>query len=145
MVPKQGVLALEPRDETEKSRSEMPPGQDRPSDMRVDVGMPSATRAHDRQAADVSPQANPAPPAFTLPKDAVLRAGTSSAGNDPPRGEPGRPDAPVVKDPASRPQNADRPVGRPTDAAARKLMLEDGMPERDAPPREEPDLGDLEL
>ena len=121
------------------------PGQDRPSDMRVDVGTPSATRAHDRQAADVPAQANPAPPAFTLPKDAVLRAGTSSAENDPPRGEPGRPDAPVVKDPASRPQNADRPVGRPTEAAARKLMLEDGMPERDAPPRAQPDLGDLEL
>ena len=147
VVPKQGVLALEPRDVTEKSRSEMPPAQDRPSDLRVDVGVPRATGAHDRHAANVPAQTNPAPPAFTLPKDAVIRAGTSSAGNDPARDaqEPGRPDAPVVKDPANRPQNADRPVGRPTDAAARKLMLEDGMPERDAPPREEPDLGDLEL
>lgn len=147
VVPKQGVLALEPRDVTEKSRSEVPSGQDRPSDIRVDVGAPSATGAHGRHAADVPAQANPAPPAFTLPKDVVLRAGTPSAGNDPARDaqEPGRPDAPVVKDPAGRPQNADRPVGRPTDADARKLMLEDGMPERDAPPREEPDLGDLEL
>ncbi len=145
VVPKQGVLALEPRDVTEKSGSEMPPAQDPPSNLRIDAGAPSATGAHGRHAADVPAKANPAPPAFTLPKDAVHRAGTSSAGNDPPRGEPGRPDAPVVKDPASRPQNADRPVGRPTDVAARKLMLEDGMPERDAPPREEPDLGDLEL
>lgn len=147
VVPKQGVLALELREAAEKSRSEMPAGQDRPSHLRIDVGEPPATGADRRQAADVPAQANPASPRFALPKDAVLRAGTSSAGNDPARDaqEPGRPDAPVVKDPASRPQNADRPVGRPTDAAARKLMLEDGMPERDTPPREQPDLGDLEL
>src|SRR5690606_383879 len=63
-VPKQGVLALEPRDVPEKPRSEMPTGQDRLPDLSVDVGAPSATGAPDRHAADVPAQANPAPPAF---------------------------------------------------------------------------------
>lgn len=50
VVPKQGVLALEPRDVTEKSRSEVPPAQDPPSNLRVDVGAASATGAHGRQS-----------------------------------------------------------------------------------------------
>src|SRR5690606_1209776 len=45
VVPKQGVLALELREAAEKSRSEMPAEQDRPSDLRIDVGEPPATGA----------------------------------------------------------------------------------------------------
>jgi hypothetical protein len=77
----------------------------------------------------------------------VLRSGGRSAPNDPETDskEPGRPDAPTVKGQAGRLKAPDKPVERQADAEARRLMLEDGMPERDAPPREQPDLGDLEL
>ena len=83
----------------------------------------------------------------TLPKHAVLRAGAPSARNDREMDakKPDLPDVPTVRDPTSRPQTPDKPAERQADAEARRLMLEDGMPERDTPPREQPDLGDLEL
>ena len=147
VVPKQGVLALEPRDLAERTGSGLPAGQDHPTRLTVNVGRPSATAPLEARTANKPRHAERAATAVTLPKDAVLRAGASPARNDPKAEskEPGRADAPTVRNPATRPQVPERPVERQADAEARRLMLEDGMPERDAPPREQPDLGDLEL
>jgi hypothetical protein len=38
-----------------------------------------------------------------------------------------------------------KPAARQSVADARKLMLEDGVPEQDTPPHDGPDLGDLEM
>jgi hypothetical protein len=147
VVPKQGVLALEPRNPAERAGPGLPAGQDHSTVLPVDAGALSPAGPHDGKAADARAHSDPVAPAVTLPKDAVLRAGRSSARNDPETDakESGRPDAPSIKGHASRPQAPDKPAERQADAEARKLMLEDGMPERDAPPREQPDLGDLEL
>jgi hypothetical protein len=77
----------------------------------------------------------------------VLRASAASGQQDLQKHakEAVRPDAPAAREQALRPPAADKAAGRRSDAEARKLMLEDGVPERDPPPREEPDLGDLEL
>ncbi len=82
-----------------------------------------------------------------LPSETVLRAGATSAREDAAKhfDAAGRPDAPAARDPALQPQANEKALDRRGDVEARKLMLEDGMRERDAPPRQEPDLGDLEL
>jgi type IV conjugative transfer system coupling protein TraD len=147
VVPKQGVLALEPRDPAERTDPGLPAGQDHREGLTVDVGTPSAAGLHDGKGADARAHSGLAAPAVTLPKDAVLRASVSPNRRDPETDakEPGRPDAPTVRGHANRPQAPDKPAERQADAEARRLMLEDGMPERDVPPREQPDLGDLEL
>ncbi|WP_447953560.1 type IV secretion system DNA-binding domain-containing protein [Sphingopyxis chilensis] len=147
VVPKQGVLALEPRKSAERTGSGLPADQDHPAGLTVDVRTPSTAAPLDGRATDKPAHAEAAAPAVTLPKDAVLRAGAPAARNDPETHakEPGRPDAPTSRDPANRPQAPDKPAERHADAEARRLMLEDGVPERDAPSREQPDLGDLEL
>ena len=125
----------------------MPAGRDLASSLPGGVGAPSAVGPQDGKAGDIQAQQDPAAPDVAFPKDAVLRAGASSAQNDPAKDarEPGRPDALTIRNPANRPLPSDRAADRQSDAEARKLMLEDGMPERDAGPREQPDLGDLEL
>ena len=85
--------------------------------------------------------------AFTLPKDAVLRAGTNDAEIAPNADHPADP---VLRESGKSAQQAspiatDRSARREAAAEARRLMLEDGMPERDAVAKDGPDLGDLEL
>ena len=78
----------------------------------------------------------------TLPKDAALRTG--KAVNDPPErseGGPHRSDAPMPKGPPDR--AAKEPSeGRQPPGDARRLMLEDGVPENDAPSQNDLDLDD---
>jgi len=147
VVPKQGVLALEPHNPEDRSRHQMPAGRNLASGLPGGMGASSVAGPQDGKARETQAQQDPAAPGVAFPKDAVLRAGASSAQNDPAKDarEPGRPDDPTVRNPANRPLPSDKAADRQSDAEARKLMLEDGMPERDAGPRAQPDLGDLEL
>ena len=146
MVPKQGVLALEPRQPGEDSKSQMPNRQD------AAAGMPSGFETPSSGARVGRAGAAPARPdrtasGVTLLKEAVPRAGAPSGRKDAekdPQATP-RTDTPAAREQTVRTQPVDKPADRRGDAEARKLMLEDGVPERDPPPREEPDLGDLEL
>jgi hypothetical protein len=76
-----------------------------------------------------------------------LRNDRTTAESDPERDakEAGRSDALPAKAPASRSSDTDKAAGRTGEPEARRLMVEDGLPERDTPSREGPDLGDLEL
>ena len=56
-----------------------------------------------------------------------------------------RSDLPQAKPPSDKPQAVDRTAQRQLEPEARKLMLEDGVPEQDQPSHEGPDLGDFEL
>jgi len=52
---------------------------------------------------------------------------------------------PRANPPSDKPLAVDRAAQRQREAEARKLMLEDGVPEQDQPSQEGPDLGDFEL
>ena len=146
VVPKQGVLALEPRQPGEDRKSPVRDRQDAATSLAGGVDAPSS--ATQRGRAGDSPVRPDGPASgVPLPKDAVLRASAASGQQDLQKHakEAVRPDAPAAREQALRPPAADKAAGRRGDAEARKLMLEDGVPERDPPPREEPDLGDLEL
>jgi len=67
-----------------------------------------------------------------MPDQSATPKGTAWAGT--PEAKPpheGKPDSPKS--------------GGPSDAAARKLMLEDGLREQELPPMTGPDLGDMEM
>jgi type IV conjugative transfer system coupling protein TraD len=147
VVPKQGVLALEP-DKSREARGKSERAQDAARERAAEAAdkpsdMPRQARKMGNSRAQQHPEAGP----VTLPKDAVLRAGRTPAKGDPERDarETGRSDAPVVKPPANLPQDPDRTPSSRADTEARRLMLEDGMRERDTALPEEPDLGDLDL
>jgi type IV conjugative transfer system coupling protein TraD len=146
VVPKQEVLALEPRQPAGHAPPPAPVGRDLstalPGGLDAPQPEPQASRPED---APVRP--DPASTGSSLPKDAVPRAGSPSGRPEADKAlqATGRPDAPGPREPAARPQQVDKSADRRGDAEARRLMLEDGVPERDPPPREEPDLGDFGL
>lgn len=146
VVPKQGVLALEPRQPGEGQKSPLPDRPGAGAGLAGGVDAPSSATQRGR-AGDTPARLDGPVSGVPLPKDAVLRASAASGQQDPQRDakEAVRPDAPAAREQAHRPPAADKVSDRRGDAEARKLMLEDGVPERDPPPREEPDLGDLEL
>jgi type IV conjugative transfer system coupling protein TraD len=146
VVPKQGVLALEPRQPGEDRKSPVRDRQDAATSLAGGVDAPSSATQRGR-AGDAPVRPDGPASGVPLPKDAVLRASAASGQQDLEKDakEAVRPDAPAAREQALRPPAADKAAGRRGDAEARKLMLEDGVPERDPPPREEPDLGDLEL
>ena len=82
-----------------------------------------------------------------LPTNATLRKGDHPDEKDPPNGvkEGRRSDLPRANPLSDKPQAVDRIDQRQREAEARKLMLEDGVPEQDQPSHEGPDLGDFEL
>ena len=82
-----------------------------------------------------------------LPTNATLRKGDHPDEKDPSNSvkEGRRSDLPRANPPSDKPQAVDRTAQRQRDADARKLMLEDGVPEQDQPSHEGPDLGDFEL
>jgi hypothetical protein len=142
VVSKQGVLALERRQAGEDPKSQMPDRQDAAAGFDTPS---SGARVGRADAAPARPDGTASD--VTLHKEAVLRAGAPAGRQDAekdPHATP-RTDTPAAREQALRTQQADKPADRRGDAEARKLMLEDGVPERDAPPREEPDLGDLGL
>lgn len=146
VVPKQGVLALEPRQPGEDRKSPVRDRQDAATSLAGGVDAPSSATQRGR-AGDAPVRHDGPESGVPHPKDAVLRASAASGQQDLQKHakEAVRPDAPAAREQALRPPAADKAAGRRGDAEARKLMLEDGVPERDPPPREEPDLGDLEL
>ena len=145
VVPKQGMLALEPkpggepRGEAERPER-TPKGPDREDHPDRPEPRPGGRRGASQRAPDEGERVAP-----TLPKDVALRTG--KAASDPPEkadDEPHRSDASVPKgSPDRAPQ--EQPEIRQPMGDARKLMLEDGVPENDAPSQPGPDLGDLEL
>jgi type IV conjugative transfer system coupling protein TraD len=146
VVPKQGVLALEPRQPGEDPQSQMSDRQDAAAGVPGGFDTPSSG-ARVGRGVDAAARPDGLGTGVTLPKDAVLRAGAPSGRQDAEKDPQAaaRTDTPAARDQAVRTQQADKPADQRGDAEARKLMLEDGVPERDPPPREEPDLGDLGL
>jgi len=146
VVPKQGVLALDPGASdrtpmTEKGLREADRARaNDPTDKPSRAAQPEKTRG-----AKASSDAAPIPIASRPGPGS--RSDRTTAESDPERDarEAGRPDAPPAKAPASRPTDTDKAAGRTGEAEARRLMVEDGLPERDTASREGPDLGDLEL
>ena len=78
---------------------------------------------------------------------AVLRGGDKPSEDDPAKGkhEARRTDAPAAKDQANLVQKPDKSAARQNVADARKLMIEDGVPEQDTPSHDGPGFGDLEM
>jgi hypothetical protein len=146
-VPKQGELALAQSSPVSERGDENPPltpPRDAPSltPERVATAGDAGERDPNGQT-----QQGPAGAKPTYPKDAVLRAGASEAEvtrAEGKAGEHGR-DGLGKTDRETEPPVLEKPAGREAAAAARKLMLEDGVPERDGAAKDGPDLGDLEL
>ncbi len=93
----------------------------------------SGVRGSDGEAAN-SPDR-----AATLPMDKVLRAGASDAAQ-PEKPEEKHGQSPVAPKPGLKASAIEKVKAVPAAGEARKLMLEDGMPEREAP-----DIGDLDM
>ena len=145
VVPKQGRLALEPRpavkphgNAARSDRKQMGPEREsQPEPARARTG---GRRSSEKSAPDERELSAP-----SLPKDVALRTGkTASDPSEKADDEPYRSDAPTSKaTPGRGPREQSEVRQAPSDA--RKLMLEDGVPEGDAPPEPGPDLGDLEI
>lgn len=145
VVPKQGALALEPRPDGEPRREaerserkpKVPDREDHPDQPET---KPGGRRGSAQRAPVEGERVTP-----TLPKDAAVQTG--KAASDPPEkadDEPNRSDAPMPKGSPGRIPQEPSEIRQPT-GDARKLMLEDGVPENDEPSPSGPDLGDLEL
>ena len=147
VVPKQGELSLTPRGPEDNSnlgeREEPVVG----AGLREGTDKPSKTGPTERQGKGAKPSSGRGRVSVSLPKDAVLRAGERPAEDNPAKGKQDarRSDAPDAREQANQTQKADKSVARQSVAEARKLMLEDGVPEQDTPPHDGPDLGDLEM
>ena len=150
MVPRQGELAL-------------PSGQEAPSSegearQREPIGE-VLREARTAEAATSVPTAK-APAAVNaelpvegrnipaLPKDAALKL---ASGEEQEHGKSKddqaspRSDTPLVQKPASEPRPEQRQGVSSAGVEARKLMLEDGLPEHDEPGRDERGLGEADM
>jgi type IV conjugative transfer system coupling protein TraD len=138
VLPKQGNLPLEQGLSAQDRTKEREPAK---QGIKQPDPAPQRTReAKPRKAgkgggsASKSDKLGPA-----LPKDAVVRKGSGAADSTP------RSDAPMAKPPANPNPAAQQQVPRQNAGDARKLMLEDGVPEQELPSRSGPGLGDVEL
>jgi hypothetical protein len=146
-VPKQGELSLTQRGPDDKSglreRHEPVAGKSLPDQ----ADKPPAVEAAGKQVkgAKASPGRGPAP--VSLPKDAVLRGGDKPAEDDPAKTkhDARRADAPAAKDQANQAQKPGNSAAPQSAPDARKLMIEDGVPEQDTPSHNGPGFGDLEM
>ena len=147
VVPKQGELSLSPRMPDDKARLHERREQVPRDGLRESSDQPSRATRADRHAQGPKPPSDHERSAVTLPKDAVARGSERPTGDNPEKGKQDarRTDAPATRDQASQASKADKPAARQSVADARKLMLEDGVPEQDTPPHDGPDLGDLEM
>jgi len=146
-VPRQGELALfqpSPLPEhgdtnaSQVSPSDVPPGA-------AELGM--AARGERDGNPDIPAQPGDAEARPAFPKDAVLRASASEAESAPTEDKPGE-QMPAGRDkagPKAAPPTPDRTASKEEAAEARKLMLEDGVPERDTAAKDGPDIGDMEI
>ena len=147
VVPKQGTLPLEP---------ELVGDKKEPRQKRARHGRDDTFNGPEKPAGKRDRSQNPTPEQGktgarstrpTLPKDVALRKGACAAETDPLKDakESRRTDAPQVETPSRSQPPTDQTAQRQGEVAARKLMLEDGVPQQDEPSRDGPDLGDFEL
>ena len=116
-------------------------------DVPDDTRKPSAKSGHPRRSSPDERTATPRNSRPLLPTNAAFRKGDHPDEKEPSNGvkEGSRSDLPRANPPSDKPQAVDRAAQRQREAEARKLMLEDGVPEQDQPSQEGPDLGDFEL
>jgi len=147
VVPKQGTLPLEPAVEVDAKQSRQRVAKQAEKDIPDDIRKPSGKSGHSRQSSPEERTATPRNSRPLLPTNAALRKGDHPDEKDPSNSvkEGRRSDLPRADQPSEKPQAIDRIVQRQREADARKLMLEDGVPEQDQPSHEGPDLGDFEL
>jgi type IV conjugative transfer system coupling protein TraD len=147
VVPKQGTLPLEPAVEVDAKQSRQRVAKQAEKDIPDDTRKPSGKSGHPRKSSPEERTATPRGSRPLLPTNAALRKGDHPDEKDPSNSvkEGQRSDLPRAKPPSDKPQAVDRTAQRQLEAEARKLMLEDGVPEQDQPSHEGPDLGDFEL
>jgi type IV conjugative transfer system coupling protein TraD len=147
VVPKQGTLPLEPVVEADAKQSRQQAAKRAEKDIPDDTRKVSGKSGHPRKSSPEERKAMPRNSRPLLPTNATLRKGDHPDEKDPSNSvkEGQRSDLPRAKPPSDKPQAVDRIAQRQREAEARKLMLEDGVPEQDQPSHEGPDLGDFEL
>ncbi|OYZ12597.1 MAG: conjugal transfer protein TraD [Novosphingobium sp. 28-62-57] len=147
VVPKQGELSLTQRGPDDKSavpeRQEPVAGKSLPEE----ADKPSATGTAGKQAKAAKASPGRGRGSVSLPKDAVLRGGDKPSEDDPAKGkdEARRADVPAAKDQMNQVQKPGKAAAPQSAPEARKLMIEDGVPEQDTPSHDGPGYGDLEM
>lgn len=135
-----GVTSTDP----ERAKGEQAPVGKGRNDHPVDH-----SKGLDNSHGNDRPALKPGPKSGAKSSDRAIRQNTSSARQKAKdgaerSGEPkAKPDGSKVTDPASRKGRA--PASPPRSSDARKLLNEDGIPERSEPPKDTRDLGDLEI
>lgn len=147
VVPKQGTLPLEPVVEADAKRSRQQAAKQDEKDIPDDIRKPSGKSGHPRKSSPEASKATPRNSRPLVPTNAALRKGDHPDEKEPSNsGKEGRrSDLPRANPAPDKPQTVDRAAQRQRETEARKLMLEDGVPEQDQPSHEGPDLGDFEL
>jgi hypothetical protein len=147
VVPKQGNLPLEPAAVADAKQARQQAAKKAEKDIPDDTEKASGKSGHPRKSSPEASKATPRSSRPLLPTNAALRKGDHPDEKDPSNSvkEGQRSDLPRAKPPSDKPQAVDRTAQRQLEAEARKLMLEDGVPEQDQPSHEGPDLGDFEL
>jgi len=156
VVPKQGELALDqgaqaaPKQEADAPTKDLERAVERTPGKTSKEREPAARSGQERADKAKKEQSNTrtdAPPRKAGPSARpLLPTGEAAAIPDQPASAKGaaRPGAPETK--ALQEGKPDNPKSHgSSDAAARKLMLEDGMREHEPPPITGPDLGDMEM
>jgi hypothetical protein len=147
VVPKQGTLPLEPAVEVDAKQARQLAAKQDEKDIPDDIRKPSGKSGHPRKSSPEERTATPRNSRSLLPTNATLRKGDHPDEKNPSKSvmEGRRSDLPRANPPTDKPQAVDRIAQRQREAEARKLLLEDGVPEQDQPSQEGPDLGDFEL
>ena len=147
VVPKQGTFPLESAVDVDAKQLRQRVTKQAEKDVLDDTRKVSGKSSLPRRSSPEERAATPRNSRPLLPTNAVLRKGDHPDEKDPANsGKEGRrSDLPRAKTPSHKPQAVDRAAQRQRETEARKLMLEDGVPEQDQPSHEGPDLGDFEL
>ena len=146
IVPRQGVLALDVGQNTPIGDSEAQ--QNEPAAMlakaSAEAGLQAAIVDRTGEVSFAEVAAVAAQPVLAMPKDALLKA-ASEDGQDKGRGAQQNGNPSKAPQPAGEPRP--EPPQGPASAAseARKLMLEDGLTERDEPVRDTREIGDADM
>ena len=155
VVPKQGELALDqgpkvaPRQEPDAPARDLGRAVERTAGKTSKEREPAARSGQEKAGKDKKEQSNTrtdAPPRKAGPSArALLPTGESAAAPDQSAAKgAARPDTPETNALQEGKPNNPKSQGS-SDAAARKLMLEDGLREHEPPPITGPDLGDMEM
>ncbi len=147
VVPKQCTLPLESAVDVDAKQSRQRVAKQAEKDVLDDTRKVSGKSSLPRRSSPEAHKATPRNSRPLLPTNAALRKGDHPDEKDPSNSvkEGRRSDLPRANPHSDKPQAVDRTAQRQRDADARKLMLEDGVPEQDQPSHEGPDLGDFEL